>query len=192
MKNHVVLSVIAGVLVLLCACSPVGKNPSETESASAPAAAQEEPAAEPAAAPEEEPSEPTPPPAPEAEQNAEYYSFVTAMAKAEVEEIARSVRQSYLEQDWPAIADRIRYPITMYPDVEINTPEKFLAYMNGKTVHESDAAAMEAETCTDMFFNGQGICLGDGEIWLVDPSYMTDEEPLLQIIAINGIVEAGE
>lgn len=207
MKNRFLMSVIAGLLVLLSACTPIQNSSSETETVSEPAAVQTEPAAEPtaapeqeapvetAAAPEEEPSEPTPPPAPEAEpsaEDAEYYSGVTAMPKADVEEIARSVRQAYLDQDWPSIAGRIRYPITMYPDVEIQNPDGFLEYMNGKTVHESDAAVMEEETCTDMFFNGQGICMGSGQIWLLDPSYMTDEEPTLQIIAVSGIVEEGE
>ena len=36
---------------------------------------------------------------------------------------------------------------------------------------------MVNETCHNMFFNGQGICLGDGEIWIIDPGYMTDAEP---------------
>ena len=209
MKNRYLLSVIAGLLVLLSACTPIQNSSSETETVSEPAAVQTEPAAEPtaapeqeapvetAAAPEEEPSEPTPPPAPQPEaepaaEDAEYYSGVTAMPKADVEEIARSVRQAYLEQDWPSIAGMIRYPITMYPDVEIQNPDEFLEYMNGKTVHESDAAVMEEETCTDMFFNGQGICMGSGQIWLLDPSYMTEEEPTLQIIAVSGIVEEGE
>jgi hypothetical protein len=40
-----------------------------------------------------------------------------------------------------------------------------------------------------MFVNGQGICMGSGQVWLNDPNYMTDAEPQLQIIAINGIVD---
>ena len=38
-----------------------------------------------------------------------------------------------------------------------------------------------------MFFNGQGICLGSGQIWIIDPNYMTDEAPALLILAFNGI-----
>ena len=48
---------------------------------------------------------------------------------------------------------------------------------------------MMDEDCLDMFVNGQGICMGSGQVWLNDPNYMTDQEPELQIIAISGIVE---
>ena len=33
------------------------------------------------------------------------------------------------------------------------------------------------EDCLDMFVNGQGICMGSGQVWLNDPNYMTDAEP---------------
>lgn len=124
-----------------------------------------------------------------AEEDPDYYSPVTAMEKSEVERLAAAVREAYLAEDWAAIAGMIRYPINMYPDVKVNNAEEFLAYMNGKTVHESDRAVMEAESCRNMFFNGQGICFGDGEIWMNDIHYMTDEPPVLEIVAVSGIVE---
>ena len=118
-----------------------------------------------------------------------YYASVTAMEKSEVESLAAAVREAYLAEDWATIAGLIRYPISMYPDVKVNDAEDFLSYMNGKTVHESDRAAMEAESCRNMFFNGQGICLADGEIWMNDVHYMTDEPPALEIVAVSGVVE---
>lgn len=124
-----------------------------------------------------------------AEEDPDYYSPVTAMEKSEVERLAAAVREAYLAEDWAAIAGMIRYPINMYPDVKVNNAEEFLAYMNGKTVHESDRTVMEAENCRNMFFNGQGICFGDGEIWMNDIHYMTDEPPVLEIVAVSGIVE---
>ena len=124
-----------------------------------------------------------------AEEDPDYYSHVTAMEKSEVERLAAAVREAYLAEDWAAIAGMIRYPINMYPDVKVNNTEEFLAYMDGKTVHESDRAVMEAESCRNMFFNGQGICFGDGEIWMNDIHYMTDEPPVLEIVAVSGIVE---
>jgi len=48
---------------------------------------------------------------------------------------------------------------------------------------------MDEEDLLDMFVNGEGICMGSGQVWLNDPGYMTDEEPKLEIIAINGIVD---
>ena len=124
-----------------------------------------------------------------AEEDPDYYSPVTAMEKSEVERLAAAVREAYLAEDWAAIAGMMRYPLNMYPDVKVNNAEEFLAYMDGKTVHESDRTVMEAESCRNMFFNGQGICFGDGEIWMNDIHYMTDEPPVLEIVAVSGIVE---
>ncbi|GEM_PF-1496548 len=117
------------------------------------------------------------------------YTGVTAMDKESVEAFAASVRQAYLDQDWETISTLISYPINMYPDVKVKNAEEFLAYMKDKTVDESDREEMEDEDCKDLFFNGQGICLGTGQVWLEDPNYMTEEEPVLQIIAVSGIVE---
>ena len=118
----------------------------------------------------------------------DHYAPVTAMDKFKVEtEVGFAVRTAYLEENWYALADMIRYPITIN-GTELADADTFLEYMKDKTIDESDRAAMMEENFLDMFVNGQGICMGAGEVWLNDPHYMTDEEPLLQIIAINGIV----
>ena len=121
-------------------------------------------------------------------EDPDYYSSVTAMEKSEVEDFCLTVRNAFLDEDWEALAGVIRYPIVIN-GTELKTAEDFLAFMKDKTVAQGDRDAMAEETCHDMFFNGQGICFGSGEIWVVDPHYMTDEEPELQIIAFNGIVE---
>lgn len=127
--------------------------------------------------------------APAAEDDG-YYSGFTAMPRAELEAFAAQVKQAYLAQDWETIAGWVRYLITLYPDVKVQNEQELLAYMDGKTVNPSDAAALGEESCTDMFYNGQGLCLGSGQVWLLDESYMTDEAPQLYIIALSGIVEA--
>lgn len=121
--------------------------------------------------------------------NPEHYASVTAMDKFQVETVvAFNVRTAYLDQNWYALADMIRYPITIN-GTELDDADAFLGYMIDKTVSESDRDAMLEEDFLDMFVNGQGICMGSGQIWLNDPTYMTDEEPTLQIIAISGIVD---
>ena len=118
-----------------------------------------------------------------------HYAPVTAMDKFQVETVvAFNVRTAYLEQNWYALADMIRYPITIN-GTELVDADAFLGYMMDKTVAESDRDAMLEEDFLDMFVNGQGICMGSGQIWLNDPNYMTDQEPTLQIIAISGIVD---
>ena len=119
---------------------------------------------------------------------ADHYAPVTAMDKAQVETVVGfNVRTWYLSENWYAMADMIRYPITIN-DTELADADAFLGYMNDKTIAESDRQAMLEEDCLDMFVNGQGICMGSGQIWLND-YYMTDVEPTLQIIAVNGIVD---
>ena len=117
-----------------------------------------------------------------------YYSAVTAMDKDSVEEIAAYVRAAYLDEDWASLTKLIRYPV-LVNGTPLEDEAAFLGYMNDRTVHESDRAEMERENCRDMFFNGQGICMGAGEVWLLDPNYMTDGDPQLLIIAFTGIVE---
>ena len=119
---------------------------------------------------------------------ADHYASVTAMDKFQVETVVGfNVRSWYLSENWYAMADMIRYPITIN-DTELADADAFLGYMNDKTIAESDRQAMLEEDCLDMFVNGQGICMGSGQIWLND-YYMTDVEPTLQIIAVNGIVD---
>ena len=67
--------------------------------------------------------------------------------------------------------------------------DAFLDYMKDKTVGESHRQSMMDEDCLDMFVNYQGICVGEtGEVWLSDPNLGTDAEPVLEIIAINGVI----
>ena len=120
------------------------------------------------------------------EEDPDYYSFVTAMEKHAVEEQCAILRDAYLNEDWETIAIYVDYPVTI-AGTELKSGDEFLAFMKDKTIHESDREAMNAETCHNMFFNGQGICLGDGELWVTDLHYMTDEAPELAIIGINGI-----
>ena len=119
---------------------------------------------------------------------ADHYAPVTAMDKAQVETVVGfNVRTWYLSENWYAMADMIRYPITIN-DTELADADAFLDYMKDKTIAESDRQAMLEEDCLDMFVNGQVICMGSGQIWLND-YYMTDVEPTLQIIAVSGIVD---
>ena len=115
-----------------------------------------------------------------------YYSSVTDIEKEEVEEFCQSLCDAYLNEDWDVIAQNIRYPITINEN-ELETAEEFLAFMQDKTVAEFDREAIFNENCRNMFVNGQGICLGSGQMWVHDPSYMTDKEPGLEIIALSGI-----
>ena len=119
----------------------------------------------------------------------EHYASVTAMDKAEIETVVGfNARIYYLSENWYALSEMIRYPITVN-GTELADADAFLGYMIDKTLSESAREAMQAEDVLDMFVNDQGIMMGDGQLWLSDPRLGTDAEPALEIIAINGIVE---
>lgn len=116
------------------------------------------------------------------------YSGVTAMPADEVEQFAALVKDAYLNEDWDWLAEHVRYPITVDGE-ELADAQALTAFLSERHVHPSDQAAMEEETCSGLFANGQGICLGSGQIWLLDPSYASDAEPKLEIIAISGVTK---
>lgn len=116
------------------------------------------------------------------------YSGVTAMPADEVEQFAALVKDAYLNEDWDWIAEHVRYPITVDGE-ELADAQALTAFLSERHVHPSDRTAMEEETCSGLFANGQGICLGSGQIWLLDPGYASDAEPKLEIIAISGVTK---
>ena len=117
-----------------------------------------------------------------------HYASVTALDKFQVETVVGfNVRTDYLSENWYALADMIRYPITIH-DTVLNDADAFLGYMVDKTVSESAREAMLEEDTLDMTVEGEEICMGDGAIRLSDPNNKTDGEPKLEIIAIGGIV----
>lgn len=118
------------------------------------------------------------------------YSGVTTMDSADVEAFAKKVRKAYLSEDWKTISEVIDYPITMKQETKVNTEEEFLKYMEGQTIDPNSLKAMEEENCRNMFTNGQGICMADGEVWFLDVNFDGIEQtgdPLLKIITVQGL-----
>lgn len=116
------------------------------------------------------------------------YSSVTAMDTSDVELFAGMIKDAYINADWETLAEHVRYPITV-DGTELKDAASLVAFLGERTVDPADQEAMVNETCFNMFYNGQGICLGDGEIWIIDPNYMTDAQPELVVIAINGVTK---
>lgn len=123
------------------------------------------------------------------DEDADFYNSVTTLSKDEVEAFALLVKEAYLAEDWDAIGNLIAYPITMYPEEEITDKQAFLDYMSDKTLTEADAQKMQEETCTNMFMNGEGICMGSGQIWIRDVNFMNADFGKLAVIAISGFDE---
>lgn len=115
-----------------------------------------------------------------------YYTAFSAMSKAGIEENADKIRKLYLAEDWEGMKTMIQYPV-MINGASVENEADYLKIMKGKKVSADSRKAMEEETCKNMFYNGQGLCMGSGQVWLLDPSYMTDNTPEIKIKTIQGI-----
>ena len=115
-----------------------------------------------------------------------YYSAVTAMGKADVEKFCAMIREAYVKSDWETISKYLRYPANVNNE-ELKDADAFMKYIDGKKPAADDLKEMENETCKDIFFNGKGICLGSGQVWIIDENYLTDKTPNLQIFSMFGV-----
>lgn len=115
-----------------------------------------------------------------------YYQAFSAMDKSSIEETADKIRKAYLAEDWDSLKELVAYPV-MINGAAVENEETFIKYMKDKKVSSDARKAMEEENCRDMFYNGQGLCMGSGQVWLLDPSYMTDETPVIKIKTIQGL-----
>lgn len=115
-----------------------------------------------------------------------YYSAVTAMGKADVEKFCAMIREAYVKSDWETISKYLRYPANVNNE-ELKDADAFMKYIDGKKPAADDLKEMEDETCKDIFFNGKGICLGSGQVWIIDENYLTDKTPNLQIFSMFGV-----
>ena len=118
------------------------------------------------------------------------YSSVTEMSKNDVEAFAKDAKDAYVAQDWEKLSDMISYPVQVGPDRNLKDKKEFLSYMKGRKADKASIDSMKKESCSDMFVNGDGICMADGMLWLFDESYDPEGsqgEPSLKIYSINGI-----
>ena len=96
------------------------------------------------------------------------------------------IRDAYLDSDWETLSKYARYPAKVNGQ-ELKDADAFLKYLKGKKPVADSVKAMKEESCKDMMFTGQGICLASGLIWIIDDSYLTDKEPKLQVFSMCGI-----
>ncbi len=116
------------------------------------------------------------------------YAAATTLSEAEVESYAADVKDMILNGDWETFVNEISYPIivdglTMEDAIDLSE------YIADSQVSADFLAAIEAETCTEMFSSQQGITMGaDGQIWL--GMVQNDEGELsLKVVEINNMFE---
>lgn len=118
------------------------------------------------------------------EDDANYYEVATSLPKTEVEAFATSVRKMILDKDWNGLSDKIGYPINIGGTTYQSKDDLLLADLDS-IVTEQFVAAIESESCQNMFCNWQGIMLASGEIWIGEVLNDDFSSQGLKIIAIN-------
>lgn len=118
-----------------------------------------------------------------------YYEMATDFSKTDVENFAKEVRAQILDHDWAGLSEKIAYPITIAGTT----------YQNEQELRNSDLDAVvtddfmdkvRAETCENMFFNWQGIEMGEtGEVWFAEVLSEQNGSEGLKIIGINITLE---
>lgn len=116
------------------------------------------------------------------------YEVCTSVPKAEVEAFAAQVKQQIVSHDWKGLSGNISYPITV-GDTTYQNSDEFAAGNFEDSLSQKFVDAVEAETCTDMFCNWQGIMLGNGEVWISEVLNDDSSSQGLKVTAINGMVE---
>lgn len=106
------------------------------------------------------------------------YAVATDIPAAQVETFAKVVQQFVAMENWDALADKVSFPLTIQ-DQRISDKKTFVEWMEIFQLNPSFRDTVAAESCTAMFCNWQGICMGNGLIWFNE----VDGE--LKITAIN-------
>ncbi len=122
------------------------------------------------------------------EETEPFYFAATTLADVEVESYAADIREMILNEDWETFVYEISYPIIV-DGLNMENATDLTDYIADSVVSVDFLAAIEAETCTEMFNSQQGITMGqEGQIWLGE--VQNDDGSLsLQVIEINNMFE---
>ena len=112
-----------------------------------------------------------------------YYHFSSGLTDAEIEQFAEKIKDAMLNGDWETVAANANYPLRVGTAV-YDTAEDFLAKEWDGFFSDEWKEALEAETCHEMGFNGEGFMLASGEVWVFDVTGADGGEQLL-IWSIN-------
>ena len=133
-----------------------------------------------------------------------FYKNVTTLGKKKVEDIAKEIKELYINGDFEGISKMIDYPI--YFDKKekdftfrtggkkVNNEKEFMDCVKNLKVSEKSIEEMKNETCVNMFAqpSSGGICFGDGVVWMRDVNYdgakmQTNGTPTFKIFALSGL-----
>lgn len=116
------------------------------------------------------------------------YSAATTLSNVEVESYALDIRDMILNNDWDKFVQEICYPIIV-DGLTMEDASDLTDYIADSKVSTDFLAAIEAETCAEMFSSEQGITMGeDGQIWLATVQGENGDY-VLKVVEINDMFE---
>ena len=118
------------------------------------------------------------------------YTIATLAADADVESFATDVIDTIKAKDVEKLADILRYPVSVNGN-DVADKDTFLSLVNEKGISDTYVNSVSALSNKDLFANGQGICLGSGEVWFRDVNFdgiSENGDPDFKIITLNGIL----
>lgn len=93
------------------------------------------------------------------------YSVCTDLTADVVELAAAKIRNAVAKKDWETFSTFISFPIEIDSDNYADA-KAFLEKVKSTDLNPDFFKNITGESCVDLFARDQGICMGDGEIWL--------------------------
>lgn len=109
---------------------------------------------------------------------ADFYRVAADLPAHAVETFAQSVREAILAGDWKSLAQKTQFP-ALVSGKQVQSQEALIRLFQETPCSEDFLTAIRGESCRSMFCNWQGICLGDGQVWI------GQTEDGLKVITIN-------
>ena len=119
------------------------------------------------------------------------YSAATNAPDDKVEAFATQVQNAMIAYDWSQVGDMINYPITI-DGTQVSNKDEFVNLLNEHIISPDFLSAIgQPEVPQNLFANGQGICMANGEVWFYDTNFdgiTQNGDPNFKIITITGIL----
>ena len=117
-----------------------------------------------------------------------FYLAATTIPAGSVESYAMDIKAMVLNGDWETFVNEISYPIIV-DGLTMEDATDMKDYIADSKVSADFLAAIEAETCIEMFNSVQGIMMGiDGQIWL-GTVQGENGDYVLKVVEINNMFE---
>ena len=126
-----------------------------------------------------------------AEASGGSFAIATTASDDAVKAFATQVQNAIIGYDWATLGGYVKYPITIDGN-QVANGDELKALLDDHIISPDFLSAVgQADAPNNMFANGQGICLADGNVWFLDENFdgiSQNGNPSFKVIAINGII----